>query len=398
MKLLGKSLSVGGPGTVKLLPQTHEDMWHIYNLITVGDQVTAVSFPKVKKESSTGSSTTSRIKMTLTVLVESTEWDAQTCSLRLRGKTISENDFIKLGSYQTLELGGGVHRQKPFTLEKEEWDSVSVERVDDAINPAKSAEVAAVVMEQGLAHVCLITQHMTLVQAKIEVPIPRKRGGSNERHRLAISKFYTAVANAIERNIDFKEVKCIVVASPGFVKDDFFAFMMSLAQKRNQKELLESKSKFLLVHSSTGQKHALKEALASPAVKSKIQDTKAYREVKVLEQFFDLLHTDPDRSMYGLKHCQRSADMGAIDKLLVTDELFRSSDVAVRKTYLALVETVKEAGGTVHLFSQMHVSGEQLLQLTGVAAILRFPVNLEEEEGLSFDDNDGYDSEAGGGV
>mmetsp|Transcript_6752 Transcript_6752/g.24976 ORF Transcript_6752/g.24976 Transcript_6752/m.24976 type:complete len:119 (+) Transcript_6752:1030-1386(+) len=41
--------------------------------------------------------------------------------------------------------------------------------------------------------------------------------------------------------------------------------------------------------------------------------------------------------------------------------------------FVRLVEDVKELGGDVHIFSSMHVSGEQLKQLTGIAAILRFP-------------------------
>ena len=42
--------------------------------------------------------------------------------------------------------------------------------------------------------------------------------------------------------------------------------------------------------------------------------------------------------------------------------------------YVALVDSVTEAGGEALVFSSMHVSGEQLAQLTGIAAILRFPL------------------------
>lgn len=38
-------------------------------------------------------------------------------------------------------------------------------------------------------------------------------------------------------------------------------------------------------------------------------------------------------------------------------------------------------GGEVHIFSGMHASGEQLNQLTGIAAVLRFPLpDLEDAE------------------
>lgn len=54
------------------------------------------------------------------------------------------------------------------------------------------AEVAAVVMTGGLAHVCLVTSHMTVTRARIDMNIPRKRAGSSD-HQKAISRFYEAV-------------------------------------------------------------------------------------------------------------------------------------------------------------------------------------------------------------
>lgn len=39
--------------------------------------------------------------------------------------------------------------------------------------------------------------------------------------------------------------------------------------------------------------------------------------------------------------------------------ILRSSDVATRKKYVNLVDSIKASGGTVHIFSSMHVSGER---------------------------------------
>ncbi len=52
-----------------------------------------------------------------------------------------------------------------------------------------------------------------------------------------------------------------------------------------------------------------------------------------------------------------------------------------RAAYAQLVEGVRESGGEALVFSGAHVSGEQLDQLSGVAAILRFPLpDLEDQE------------------
>lgn len=53
-------------------------------------------------------------------------------------------------------------------------------------------------------------------------------------------------------------VKCVLIASPGFVKDHFFAYMMSMAVQQDFKQAVENKTKFVLTHASSGFKHSLR--------------------------------------------------------------------------------------------------------------------------------------------
>lgn len=53
---------------------------------------------------------------------------------------------------------------------------------ENACDPTQTADLAAVVMQEGIAHVCLVTSSMTLVRAKIETNIPRKRKGLCDQH------------------------------------------------------------------------------------------------------------------------------------------------------------------------------------------------------------------------
>lgn len=63
--------------------------------------------------------------------------------------------------------------------------------------------------------------------------------------------------------------------------------------------------------------------LEDPTVQAKLADTKAANEVKALNQFFQVLHQEPDRALYGPKHVEKAADAQAIDTLLISDKLFR---------------------------------------------------------------------------
>uniref|UniRef100_F6V5Y3 Protein pelota homolog n=1 Tax=Xenopus tropicalis TaxID=8364 RepID=F6V5Y3_XENTR len=366
----------GASQQVTLIPEEAEDMWHTYNLMQVGDSLRASTIRKVQTESSTGSVGSNRIRTTLTICVETIDFDSQACQLRVKGINIQENQYVKMGAYHTIEL----EPNRKFTLAKKQWDSVVLERIEQACDPAFSADVGAVVMQEGLAHICLVTPSMTLLRAKIETSIPRKRRGNCTQHEKALEKFYEQVMQGILRHINFDVVKVVLVASPGFVREQFCEFLFLRAVKQDIKLLLENRGKFLQVHSSSGHKYSLtgNGHCGAPFAAS---------EIKALGDFYKMLQHEPDRAFYGIKQVEKANEALAIDILLVTDELFRHQDVPTRTRYVRLVDSVKDNGGTVRIFSSLHVSGEQLNQLTGVAAILRFPVaDLSDEESSSDDD------------
>ena len=78
------------------MPEEPEDMWHAYNLIAEGDIVTSSTFRKVQNESATGSSTSSRVRTVLTIKVESIYFDTQACALRLKGRNVQDNQYVKV--------------------------------------------------------------------------------------------------------------------------------------------------------------------------------------------------------------------------------------------------------------------------------------------------------------
>lgn len=317
------------------------------------------------------------MKLKLEVKVENVEYDKEGSALRIRGKNILENEHVKIGAFHTLEIE--LHR--PFVLRKVVWDSLAREVLRQASDPSASADLAVVLMQEGLAHILLIGKSVTITRSRIETSIPRKHGPAIAGYDKALNKFFDNVLQAVIKHVDFKVVRCAVIASPGFTKDQFHRHLLLEAERKQLRPIIENKSRIILVHTTSGYKHSLKEVLEAPNVMSMIKDTKAAKEVQALKEFFAMLSNDPDRACYGPKHVEVAHERMAVQTLLITDELFRSSDVATRKKYANLVDSVKDSGGTALIFSSMHVSGEQLAQLTGIAAILRFPLpELEDIE------------------
>ena len=107
-----------------------------------------------------------------------------------------------------------------------------------------------------------------------------------------------------------------------------------------------------------------------------------------------MLASDELRAWYGPEHVALAVDRGAVGTLLISDDLFRycsknplatlranflcrSSDPSTRNRYVEMVEAVRSRGGESLIFSSMHESGQQLNLLTGIAAILTYPLDVE---------------------
>ncbi|KAG9447440.1 hypothetical protein H6P81_013568 [Aristolochia fimbriata] len=369
MKLVHKNFQAGGPGRVKMVPEESDDLWHAYNLIAPGDSVMAVTVRKVLRETSAGRDA-ERVKLKLEIKVESVDYDNEGSVLRIRGKNILENEYVKIGAFHTLEI----EQHRPFVLQKDIWDSWALDVLRQACDPAASADLAVVLMQEGLAHVFLIGKSVTATRARIESSIPRKHGPAIAGYEKALNRFFEHVLQAFLKHVDFKVVRCAVIASPGFTKDQFYNYLMLEAERQQLRNIIENKSHIILSHATSGYKHSLKDVLDAPHVMNMIKDTKAAQEVRALKDFFNMLSSEPDRACYGPKHVEVANERMAIQTLLITDDLFRNSNTETRQKYVNLADSVKALGGSAHIFSTMHASGEQLAQLTGIAAILRFPL------------------------
>ncbi len=84
---------------------------------------------------------------------------------------MTETEHVKLGAYHTVEL----EPQRPFTLEKQAWDALDIERIRQATDPALSADLAAVLITVSTlcpCHGVLEAQHDQILRHQApQVPL-----------------------------------------------------------------------------------------------------------------------------------------------------------------------------------------------------------------------------------
>ena len=53
--------------------------------------------------------------------------------LRLKGRNVVENKFVKMGAYHTIDL----ELNSKFVLAKQDWDIIAIDRIEKACNPVR---------------------------------------------------------------------------------------------------------------------------------------------------------------------------------------------------------------------------------------------------------------------
>ncbi|TKY62069.1 PELOTA 1 [Spatholobus suberectus] len=347
MKLLEKDFAVNQTGTAKIVAEEPDDVWLLYNLILPGDVVSADTTRKVHLESTT-KNTASRVKLTLHLKVTCRDFHKDSSTLRLHGRNLQPNQHVAAGSFHTLTL----EPNKPFHLRKKLWQDDAVRALNESTeNSDSSPDLAVVLFHQRHAEICLVGRGAATRCSKIEP--------SGKTASVSSPAFFRQVFAAFAKHVDFKVVKGVVIAS-----EEFRRFVLSEARRLRMRWIEENQSRVVVVEGDLGK------VLGDRAVTDLVKDGR----VGVFRELWEMVCNNSDRACYGPEEVERAREMRAVETLLITDELYRNEEVGTRQRYEGLVKSVKEGGGKAMVYSSSHVSAPQLSQLTGVAAILRFPL------------------------
>ncbi len=202
-----------------------------------------------------------------------------------------------------------------------------------------------------------------LVKSTSNVPGKQRAGGQSaqrfERLREGAAKdFYKRLADHVkEEFFGNPNLKGILLGGPGPTKYEFMGHLQT-----------DIKNKIITTQdlSYTGE-FGLQELL------DKCGDVLAKEDViaekKLMTKFFDLLAKQPGKVNYGEAEVMNVLQMGAVDTLLLSEEL---GDEGIEK----FEEEAKRFGTKVEIISTETREGVQLRDLGKVAAILRYEVNF----------------------
>lgn len=348
-------------GFVKVVPQSLDDLWHLYNVVYPGDQVVSRTTREIKVQAEYSRPQEGRrVTVTLGIKVENVLWDRSLNRLRIRGIiTDIPEDIGGRGSYHTLNL---VVNQ-PLTIIKSKWLKHQVDRLHKASHVETPLVLLAAIDDEEYA-VAILRQYGLDVKAERRIQLPGKL--EPERRDETLKGYFKDALNLVHEN--WESLKCpIVVLGLGFVKNGFVKYVED-KDKDVASAIVDVKGV-----NSTGLA-GINEAIRSGVLDKTLKNVRIAEETRHVEEVLTRLGVGKTDVAYGLDEITKAVQYGAVERLIVADAMLRESEDEKRLELEKIMREVEEKAGQITVVSTEHEAGHKLMGLGGIAALLRFRI------------------------
>jgi len=329
----------GNYGEIRLVPESIDDLWHLHHLVAPGDLVFATTLrsadpapdrlrpEKVEKR-----------PVRLGVRVEKSEFSVHGVRLRISG--VIEHG-VDAGSHHTFNAETG-HEISVI----KRWRQVDLDRIDRAVRSSVYGVIHILTIEEGEAELFRLRQYGP--ESIVTVTAGSGKGAEvNNRQAFfdQLLSYCTGITGPL------------VIAGPGFVKDDFVKFMRSKDSALTERAIV--------VETRRIGRGAVQDVIGLGAIEKLIGDIQLNREVTIMDEV--LVRISQNGAVaYGMRDVADAILYGAAEQLMITDTLLR--DAAVTR----LIEKAEGIRAKIIVLSSSFEPGERLDALGGIAALLRY--------------------------
>ena len=337
-------------GEIGLVPESLDDLWHLKYIVEPGDLVFSVTKRKVEAAGDKiRPEKMEKQTMRLGVRVERIEFHRFSNRLRIHGVIESGMDT---GSYHTLNIEVGTQLSIIKT-----WQADQIERIKEAVAEAKRPSVIIVTIEEGEASIGVVRQFAVEEFSDIKQSLGKGEGDYR-------GLFFDEVVNRLSTIAG--QADALVLAGPGFTKEDFLKVLKTRAPEIANKTKIEDTASIGV--------SGFQEVLRRGAVERISESSRLARETQLIESLLLKISTD-GAATYGWTYVRRAFDFGAIHTLLIADEYLRCQRESGGTNIDRFLQKVEQNRGKIMVFSTEFEPGKRLVGLGGVAAILRFKID-----------------------
>ena len=349
MRVLKKDLR---GGTIKLLAENGDDLWHLRHLVQPGDVVHSVTYRRDERSTDmVRAEKTERRRMYLGVEVEDVEYADFSDRLRLLGIIRDGPDDVPRGTHHTLNVEVG----DDVKITKARWRGFELDRIDEAVRATRRPHVVILCIDDETAVFAAVRQ--SGVERLSEIPGPGSLKGHDKPPKGLKEGWYQEIQDEMER-VGTTQLP-IIVCGPGFTRTELLAWV------RERRSDLVGRA----TTEGTGQSGmvGVHEAIKRGMVARVVEDARIALETEMVEALFAGIGRGDGTVSYGIDEVRVAINAGAVEDVLVSDDVVREG------TVVELLDLAERVGSRVVVVSSSHKSGERLSRLGGVAALHRYP-------------------------
>jgi len=354
LRVLHKDLK---KGMLRVVAESTDDMWLLYNVIRKGDLVRARTYREVRFGEK-GSGRSSRVPMTLTLRVVSLEFQAFTNRLRIRGIVVEGPEKFGIqGKHHTINLDIG---QEITIIKEEGWPRFLVDRLEKARSSATALVVAVDYDDYAIAEVA--SQGARMI-ASGSFRLPSKDDPSREEK---LKQEVKVLAKSVVELIERRKPLVTVIAGPGFLKEYVAESVRALT--RGAKVFTDTVS--------IGGEAGVLEEIRRGIIQRVLREAAIIEAERIIGEFERRLAKAPQLVAYTLSSVKQAAAIGAVDKALILDELLHAGDPSTRSEVEEVLRYLDSTRAEVHFISRESPAGLKLKGLGGIIALLRYTIPL----------------------
>lgn len=333
-------------GSIRVQIETDDDIWHLFNVLEMGDILTASTTRRDEKASDKlRAERAEKKRMTLSVRAEKIEFSDSDLRLKVLG-TITEGPQ-DIGQHHTLMFEVG----ETLTITKEKWRDTHIERLRKAVFESKRPVIVFVSLDQDDATVAVLRQF----GLKEVATIRSMRSGKQYSEKETSSCYHDEIISKVASTAG--EGMPLVLLGPGFEKE-----LLAESGKKARPDLF---AKVHVHHTGQSGMPGINELMKKGMGSDIIRDSRVATEMEAVERLMEEIGKNGSAT-YGPGHVAAASSAGAVETLLILDSLIREKD------HDSIVKDVEGQKGNVIIVSERHDAGRQLAALGGIAAILRY--------------------------
>jgi protein pelota len=356
MKIIGKNLR---QGFVKVVPSSDDDLWHLYNIIYKGDEVYAYSSRAIKTDQEySRPKSGERVSAFMGVKVESVAWDKFLGKLRVHGIIIHAPNIMPTGAHHTLSIA----LNQPVTIVKTEWPKHLLDRLVRASRTEKPMIIIAI-DDEGFA-LAETKQYGVDIKLEERIKLPGKHEA--EKRSVATKNYFKRAVNSLNQFWSPNH-NPIVIVGVDYIKNNFAKFLSDDAADM-AKSVVDVKSV------NNGGVSGIYEALRSGVLLRAAKQMRIVAETEVIEEVMKRLGKGEATVTYGFQAVENAVQIGAVETLVLADTMLREAGEKQRLHLEKFMREVEKRRGSITVVSTEHEAGEKLIALSGIAALLRFPI------------------------